>query len=230
MRRIAARTLAILVASAAALPAAGVAATPPPLDLEVRHTVVSHGADGVTRTTAFRERVHRRADLVWIERVLPHDAHAAAPHGAAGHEGHAHEDLATAARWITPVGQGIRLRLVVPYRKLVLEVPEPDRAAVGFEGDWETSTRFITARALAAMTPSARPAPRGARWYERRTGGGTTHVLWDVVGEYPRRVESRSAGGAIVRTSVAERVRAPSPPPWTAVTGWAAKEYTDVLD
>ncbi|WP_245529985.1 hypothetical protein [Anaeromyxobacter dehalogenans] len=222
-------TLAIGVASAAALPAAGVA-SPPPLDLELRHTVVSNGADGVTRTTAFRERVHRRADVVWIERVLPHEAHAAAPGGAAGHEGHAHEDLATAARWITPAGQGIRLRLVVPDRKLVLEVPEPDRAAVGFEGDWETSSRFIPARALAAMTPSARPAPAGARWYERRTAEGTTRVLWDVAGEYPRRVESRTAAGAIVRTSIAERVRAPSPAPWTAVAGWAAKEYTDVLD
>lgn len=230
MRRIPFRVLALLVATTAALPAGVAAASPPALDLEVRHTVVSVGADGVTRTSAFRERVHRRADLVWIERVVPPEAHAAATRGPPGHDGHAHEDLGAAVRWITPAGRGVRLRLVVPERKLVLEVPEADRGAVGFEGDWETSWRLVTVRALAAMSPSAGPAPAGARWYERRTAEGTTRVLWDVAGEYPRRVESRSVSGAVVKTSIAARIRAPSPAPWTQVAGYAAKEYTDVLD
>ena len=221
---------ALLAAAVAVLPAAAAGrGADADLDLEVHHTAVVVGADGVTRTSELRERVHRRAELVWIERVMPPGAHGVAAH-AAHDDAHAHEDLATAARWITPAGGGVRLRLVVPDRRLILEVPEADRAAVGFEGDWETSSRFVTARALAAMTPSSRGAPPGARWLERRTADGTTRILWDVRGAYPRRVEHRNAAGTVVKTSVAARIRAPSPAPWARVAGYAAKEYTDVLD
>jgi hypothetical protein len=224
--RVPAITVLVALALAAATPAV---AAPGDLDLTVRHTVVALGGDGVTRTTEFSERVHRRQDLVWIERVLPPGAHDAEDHAQRSGE-HKHPDLSAAARWITRDPAGIRLRLVLSHDKLILEVPPADRPTVGFDGDWETATRFIRSDALGAMTALSRSGLDGTRWYEQRTPGGTVRVLWDEKDAYPRRVEARNEAGTVVKTSVAERCRAPATPPWTVVGGFQAREYSDVLD
>ena len=67
------------LATAQSTPQAGAQAvgSGPSLDLMVRHTSVSLGADGVKRTAEFSERVHRRPQMVWIERVIP--PHAGSP-------------------------------------------------------------------------------------------------------------------------------------------------------
>ena len=60
-------------------------AAPPDLNLLVKHHMTELGADGVTRTVSFAERVYRRDGMVWIERVLPPEAHREADHAKGGH-------------------------------------------------------------------------------------------------------------------------------------------------
>lgn len=211
------------------LPAAAAAATAGDLDLLVRHEVVSVGTDGVTRQARFSERVHRRQDLVWVERVLPEAArHPADAHPA---EAHDHPDLAAAPRWLTRSDHGaMRVRLVDRPGRALIDVPPAEYENIGFDGKWDNAYHLLDPRRLAAMRPTTRQAPPGCRWYEAESGDSRLRVLWDEGRAFPRRVESSNRAGTAVKTMEASIVPAPATPPWERLAGYRGKEYSDYLD
>lgn len=209
-----------------------VAAAAGDLDLLVRHQVVSVGADGVTREVRFSERVHRRRDLVWVERVIPpaarHD-HVSDPKAHAGE--HDHADLAAAARWLTRSDDGaVRVRLVDRPGRALIDVPPAEYENVGFDGQWDGAYHLLDPHRLATMQPSPRKAPAGCRWYEAVASDSVVRVLWDEAAAYPRRVESSGRSGTVRKAMVAEVVPAPATAPWERLSGYRGREYSDYLD
>ena len=200
------------------------------LDLLVEHHLTELGADGITRTIQFQERVHRRQNLVWVERVIPEGAHDAAAHAEGGHD-HKHLDLAAAARWITlEGGKVVKVRLVNAHDRVVIDVPPAEFGDVGFDGSWENAFHLLDPRQLQAMKPAAGEAPPGTRWYQVVNGGRTVRVLWDDRAGIPRRVQSSDATGTSRKSMSARDVAAPRAAPWNGLAGFQQKVYSDFLD
>ena len=200
-------------------------AAPPDLNLLVKHHMTELGADGVTRTVSFAERVYRRAGMVWIERVLPPEAHREADHAKGGHD-HKHMDIAAAARWITKEGeQPVRIRLVNAHDKVVVNVPAAEYGNIGFDGNWANAQYLLDPQQLKTMTSKA------GGWYERSANGRSVKIQWDAKAEIPRRVESADRNGTFRRTMQAETIPAPNKAPWDETkSGYQSKEYSDYLD
>ena len=202
------------------------------LDLLVRHETRTLGADGVTRTTSFSERIHRRADMVWIERGLPTRLPAAShDHGAhaldAAAHGHSHAGVATAARWIARGADGqVSVRLVDAAMRAVIDVPPAEYANVGFDGSWAGTRHLLDPQMLATMRQVG--ASAGVRRYEARRGDTRVSIVWDVAGAFPRQVEAVDANGlrrTQVTASAPGRAR-----PWENLAGWRRMDYSDLLD
>jgi len=198
----------------------------PSLDLQVRHTSVSLGADGVKRTAEFSERVHRRPQMVWIERVIPPHAHSDDEH-AKGHKAHKHLDVAAAARWITRDERGEpRLRLVSAEDKVVIEIARTDYGNVGFDGAWAAAWHLIDPAVLQQLKAAT---PVGdTTTYTRQDANGRLTVVWNHKLMVPVSVESSGPQGS--RKTVVQTIAAPATPPWTRLDGYGKKDYSDYLD
>ena len=200
------------------------------LDLLVEHRVKAVGADGITRTTEFAERVVRRKDQLWIERVVPAGAREAKAHATGGHD-EKHLDLATAARWITlEGGKTLNLRLVSAEDKTVVSVPAAEYENIGFDGSWDSAWHLLDPRRLEKMKAVADDAPAGMRWYESVSGGTTVRVLWDEKAGIPRRVQSDNRKGTTRKLMSVQNIAPPKNPPWIAISSYRQRDYTDYLD
>jgi len=200
------------------------------LDLLVEHRIKAVGMDGVTRTTEFAERVVRRKDQAWIERVIPARAHKANAQTKSGHDDK-HLDLATATRWVTlENGKTLNVRLVSAEDKVVVSVPAAEYANIGFDGNWDNVWHLLDPRQLRNMTPVPGNAPAGMRWYESVSGGLTVRVLWDEKAEIPRRVESGNHAGTMRKQMSAKDMAPPRDLPWTLIGNFRQREYADYLD
>ena len=217
--------LLLLLGLAAALPAAA-----QDLALLIEHESVSLGADGVTRTTRFAERLIRRDQQSWIVRVIPDGAHENAEHQA-GDKAHKHMDLSSAARWIELQKDGkVRVRLVNNHDRLIVNVPPVDYANIGFDGKWISASNLLDPNHIKKMKASNRTAPAGARWYEGGTKDAKVFVLWDEEMQYPRRIESANNTGTRRNVMAVKREPMPKAMPWSSLKGFTEKEYSDLLD
>lgn len=200
------------------------------LNLTIRHEIVSLGSDGISRKSEFGERLYRRNDQVWVERIIPAGANSASDH--ANHaKDHKHLDLAASARWIVrEANGGLRVRLVNRYERMMVDITPPDYSNVGFDGDWDNAYHLISPKHLASMKPTGQTAPAGTKWYESRNQSGWVKVLWDEKEQYPRQVESGNDARTMHKSMVAARASAPAPLPWAALKAYERKEYSDTLD
>ncbi len=200
------------------------------LALRVEHETTALGADGVTRSTRFGERLIRRDNQSWVARILPPGAHDDSEHQTGG-KNHKHMDVSAAARWVQRSDDGtLRVRIVDSHEKLVVDVAAVDYANIGFDGRWSTAAQLLDPEQIKRMKPVARSAPAGARWYEGGSGGTRVHVLWDENARFPRRIESANSGGNRRATLTATREAMPAVMPWAGLDGYARKEYSDLLD
>lgn len=224
--------------AAAAAVAATVAATPaqaaPDVSLEVTHRSVSLGTDGIQRSTEFTERVLRRGDTVWVERVLPAGAHQEAEHrqarmGAA--KDHKHADLSAATRWIQKGADGKpRLKLVSAHDQIVVDIAPAEFATVGFDGAWPAAYHLIDPAVLQKLQPAARAGE--ARWFESppSTDRQQVRVLWDAKLEVPLQVQTRSANGLASRSTTVRLLASADKTPWQTTRHYTVKDYSDFLD
>lgn len=201
------------------------------LALQVEHVTTSTGADGVTRTTRFVERLVRRDDQSWLERVVPPGAHEEAEHQDAGAD-HKHMDVTAAPRWVSRGADGkLVVRLIDRHGQRAFEVGMADYGNIGFDGQWVTASQLLDPQQVRKMAPQQqRPAPAGTRWYET---GGRDHkvqVLWDEREQYPRRIESSNATGTRRSVMTASRETMPAKMPWSGVERYHQREYSDLLD
>jgi len=215
----------------AAVLAAGIAAAALPVlaqdaDLLVRHTIVSAGGDGIKRTVEFSERVVRRQDQVWIERVVPAGWHSAHEH-AAGDKGHKHLDVAAAARWLQRGKDGKpALQLASAEDKVLVDVAPTDYGNVGFDGSWTAAYHLIDPASLKALKVGSTTGDLTT--YVSQEPGRTLKVVWNTRLQYPVLVESTQ--GASSRKTVVQAQPAAAAPPWNATRGYQKKDFSDYLD
>ncbi|MCA8066528.1 hypothetical protein [Burkholderia sp. AU38729] len=224
------------------------------LDAVLLHESRTVTADGVTRTTMYRERMVRRDGHVWVERVLPvaaasghgddhdhdHDAggrtgvQPAAAH--AGHAGHKHFNFQAAARHVTYDGKTARIEYVDAAHRTVVSVPPAEYETTGFDGSWDNAYYVTPPSQLKRLAAAKRGDAPGTRWYEQAvdTPGarGVNRILWSETLQAPLSVEYRSADGRVVR----KLTLTPAPAarretlPWQTLASYTRKEYADYLD
>jgi hypothetical protein len=225
---------AALVLFAALGVAASAAWSAPDVQVEVSHASSALGADGIQRSTAFSERMVRRANTVWIERVLPASVQAEHAHDHAlspPAKGHKHVNLSAATRWIEKQANGrIKLKLVAASDKVVVDVAPAEYNNVGFDGSWLAAYHLMDPVGLKAMKQGEREG--AGRWYEAKSkaDASTVRVLWDEKLELPLKVLSRNAAGTTTRSTTVRVLGAVTPNPWTNTVQYAVKEYSDFLD
>lgn len=233
--------LSFSIAASFGLALSGAALAAPDTQVEVTHLSSSLGTDGIQRSTAFTERVVRRGNTVWIERVVPHAAQAAHRHEHDGvapvAKGHKHVDLSAASRWIEKLPDGkLKFKLVSTVDKVIVDVAPAEYGTVGFDGSWLTAYHLMDPRGIQGMTPGAKEG--AGRWYEAKsksksTGPGgpdTVRLLWDEKLELPLKVSSRNAAGTVTRSTSVRVLGAVTQAPWSAVSAYSVKDYADFLD
>ncbi|VWD21745.1 hypothetical protein BLA18112_05406 [Burkholderia lata] len=221
------------------------------LDAVLLHESRTVSADGVTRTTMYRERMVRRDGHVWVERVLPvaaagghgddhdHDHDAGARAGvqpAAAHTGHKHFNFQAAARHVTYDGKAARIEYVDAANRTVVSVPPAEYETTGFDGSWDNAYYVTPPSQLKRLAVAKRGDTPGTRWYEQAvdTPGtrGMNRILWSEKLQAPLSVEYRSADGRVVR----KLTLTPAPAarratlPWQTLASYTRKEYADYLD
>jgi hypothetical protein len=217
--------LAVVAALSASIHAAP-APTAADVDALVGYETQQVLSNGVTRTERWSERLIRRGDTVWAERVLPPQArHDAAPEPA----GHKHFDFDRAARLVTRDASGqTQLRFVDREHRIVVSVPKAEYGAVGFDGRWDAAASIVPA-ALAERMQSASGRTGDARWRTERAGGWSHRVLWSDAQQLALRVESQRDDGSVRRVVSVTRA-APGDLPWSGIAGYTQKEYDDFMD
>ncbi|WP_321802880.1 hypothetical protein [Burkholderia sp. BCC1993] len=240
--------LCVLACGVAALPAFAAA----DLDAVLLHESRTVTADGVTRTTLYRERMVRRDGHVWVERVLPAAAAGGGGHGddhdhdhdagrragvqpAAAHAGHKHFNFQAAARHVTYDGKTARIEYVDAANRTVVGVPPAEYETTGFDGSWDNAYYVTPPSQLKRLAVAKRGDAPGTLWYEQAvdTPGarGVNRILWSEKLQAPLSVEYRSADGRVVRKlTLTPAPAARDALPWQTLAGYRRKEYADYLD
>jgi len=187
---------------------------------------------GVTRTESWKERIVRRGDTVWTERVLPSQAHAAHSHETkAEHAGHKHFDADGAARWVQLDADGETvLRFVDRGHRMVVSIPKLEYDAVGFDGRFDAAAHVVPPAVVDRMPVLASRDASGGVWHVEKSGDWSHRVLWSAEKQVATRVESERADGSFKRTVTVEPVAPAAALPWADLSGYAQKEYDDFMD
>ena len=219
------RLIAFAALVAATLPAAA-AAPAPDVDALITYETRQVTAAGVTRTERWQERLVRRGDAVWTERVLPSGAGALrANDSAAEHAGHKHFDFDSAARLVQREADGqSRLRFVDREHRVVVSVPAAEFGAVGFDGNWEAAA-FVVPPAVIARMGAARDG-----WLREQANGWSHRVRWSEVRQLPVQLESQRDDGSIRRVVTITPATPAKALPWAGLADYTQKEYDDFMD
>lgn len=227
------RLHSLCIAAALVAVAASAHAAAPDLDAIVTYQTRQVSASGVTRTETWQERLIRRGDTVWTERVLPGRAAALhAQESAREHAGHKHFDFDSAARLLQRDADGqLRLRYVDREHRVVVSVPKAEFGAVGFDGRWDAAA-YIVPPALVERMSSAGVGGAKTGWRSENANGWSHRVQWSEARQVALRVESRRADGSTRRvvSVVPAMTVVASALPWNRIVGYVEKDYDDFMD
>jgi hypothetical protein len=215
--------------------AAAAPSPPPDLDAIVTYQTRQVLASGVTRDERWQERLLRRGDLIWTERMLS-AASSAARHPGTGaeHGAHKHFDFEAAARLVArgPHDE-TRLRYVDVAHRIVVGVPAAEYGAVGFDGRWDAAAYLVPPSVIASMRAlPVRAKEPGSRWIGEHAAAWSHKVLWSDRRQVALRIESAREDGSFRRTVTVTPApaKAAGSLPWLGVAGWEQKEYDDFMD
>lgn len=211
---------------------AGAAATD--FDAVVSYETRQVMASGITRVDSWQERLVRRGNQVWSERVMPVASHPGhEPDSAAEHIGHRHFNADTSARWLSLTPDGtVEVRFVDRENKVVVAVPRAEHSTVGFDGRFDAAASIVPPAAVQAMKPSGTSSASG-RWLTQRSDGWTHRVLWSPSKQLALKVESQRDDGSVrrvVNVKLLPDVAVRPAGPWEALAGYAQKRYDDFMD
>ncbi|WP_304360178.1 hypothetical protein [Collimonas fungivorans] len=224
--------LVLLSPLPAALAAAQVLVSAPDQNLQVQHYSMVLGRDGVKRETTFTERLYRRSDQVWTERLTVAETAAGTTDAADQHDhsGHNHPDAGSSPMWVRRQADGsLDARLIERHQRRTVKVDSQYYGNIGFNGNWGSTFYLSDPQSLKNMR-AVGPAKDGVQLYESKRGELTVRVSWDVKGQYPRLVESFDAHGMARRQTAVSVIAAPPVLPWKTLAGYAEIDYSDLLD
>jgi hypothetical protein len=207
----------LIAATLACVAAAGQAA--PDLDALVRYETRAVLANGTTRVETWSERLVRRGDRVWTERVLSAAAHEA----EAEHAGHKHFDAERAARLVILDKGEPQLQYVDREHRQVVHVPKAEWGAVGFDGRYDAAAHLVPPSLIERM------AVQG-EWRVQKAQGWTHRVLWSAERQVALRIESRRDDGSYVRRVNLQPMAAAAALPWTGLAAYQQHDYDDFMD
>ena len=124
----------------------------------------------------------------------------------------------------------LNVRLVESNDKAIVNIPKTEYDAIGFDGNWNTAYSLIDPTHLKKFKATNRAAPKNARWFESQNPQSYIHLLWDEKNQFQLQVESGSLDGRLKRTVKASVQLFPATTPWTAISKFNVKEYSDFLD
>lgn len=225
------RSLALILLLAAGQSLAATVAAPP-LDLNIQYYSKAVTAEGVTREVRYQETMLRRPGHVWVTRVLPPQAVAAAQAGDHEHSVHKHFNPALLPRHVQLAGDKPRLEYVDLAHKEVIAVPQGEYGNVDFDGSWPNAYYLFDPKLVMAMPLSSRASTvAGARWREQVRNGAFRRVLWDEQRQIPLVIESGDVAATIFnRIEVQPQASVAATVPWQNLKGFAQREYGDFLD
>jgi hypothetical protein len=228
---------AACLATALCLAAAGVVqaapAAAPALDAVVTTETKVVTAAGVMRTEVWQEKVVRRGDTVWTERILPPQAKDAHQHESKQeHAGHKHFDAEAAARWVQLDAKGQTvLRFVDRAHRMVVSVPKSEYEAVGFDGRFDAVAHIVPPSVIERMPVLASASKdASAVWHVEKNGQWSHRVLWSTQKQVALRIESERLDGGFKRVVTVEPVAAAAALPWDGLSSYVQKEYDDFMD
>ena len=209
------------------------------VDLVVTHTIKSLGTDGITRSAEFSERVVRRKDQIWTERIIPAEALSLLKEKNINNE--KEFDTALASRWVVRRNHAKpELMLVSARAKLVVPIDKPDYENVGFDGSWESAYYLLDPKILTQMRALGARQADGGQWYESnsqtkrgestQTSHSVTKIFWDETLKYPRQIESTRANKSDTKKMVATKAETTKILPWDLTKTYQHKNYADFLD
>jgi hypothetical protein len=206
------------------------AADLPPIDATLSYSSKLITRAGVTEERHYQERLVRRADTVWRERILP-AAHVGNSHEA--HSGHKDFDYESAAFWLSGSADRQTLRFVDRDDRVVVTVPAAEFETVGYDGAYLDAAALVDPKRVAQIPLSTRPSPvKGASWHEESKNGFYNRVLWLPSMQIALRVESGRDDGSVSRVTSVELLpsAAERPAPWLTAAAFEQKSYEDYLD
>lgn len=212
------------------------AAAVPCLSAVVTHSEHTEGSDGITREVTYRDRLQRCEDRVYITRLLPPAAAAAAalkPHRA--HGSHEAPDVSALPRLVVRAPDGrATLSILDAESKRIIDVDRGSFETLRFDPSFERASALVDSRALADMTrlDRASNAP-GAQWYGRQNGTHYVRVLWDAERRIALVVESGSLDGTVrddLRVQIVADAASPPPAAWSETKGFTHVDFADFGD
>lgn len=223
-----------------------VVATPAPgpdLDLSVHYTSRILTAEGVLRESRYEEKMMRRGDHVWTERVLPkdpsgheashgHGKQAAAKPSGKDEHGHRHFNHVMLPKHVFLTNGELRLEFVDFHQREVISIAPSEYENVNFDGSWANAFFLADPKIVSTIPVTHRASPvAGAQWRELAKGDMVQRVLWDGKRQIPLLVEKVDSRGRYVqRMEVKVQPGLAKSLPWERVKGYAQKEYADFLD
>ncbi len=199
---------------------AAAAQAAPDLDALVRYETRQVLSSGVTRVETWTERLVRRGDRVWTERVLPAGAHEA---DGPEHAGHKHFDADRAARLVVLDKGEPQLQYVDREHRQVVHVPKAEWGAVGFDGRYDAAAHLVPPSLVERM------AVQGG-WRVQKAQGWTHRVQWSGERQVALRIESRRDDGSYVRKVELKPVAAAAALPWNGLAAYQQRDYDDFMD
>lgn len=224
------KSLLVLALAAPQAPAATPAA--PPLDLRIQYYSKAISPEGVTREVRYEETMLRRPGHVWVSRILPPQAAAAAQAADHEHSVHKHFNPVLLPRHVQLAGDRTQLAYIDRRNKEVIAVPPGEYGNVDFDGSWANAYYLFDPKLVHAMPLSQRPSSvPGARWHEQVRNGSYRRVLWDEQRQIPLVIESGDQAATIFRrVEVQAQASLATTLPWQQLKGYAQREYGDFLD
>ena len=188
------------------------------------------GKDGVRQEMSYSELLYRQPNLLWIEREVPeaaqhlHDDH---HHGGLGHK---HADVTGAPLWIARDTQGkLDVKLVDRHEKRLIDIEEAYYGNVGFDGHWTESWHLADPETLKNLKPTKVTAD-GLETYEINRGTQKITLVWNSKGQYAQSISAKDEHGLSGRTINASEITPPKTLPWTQLSAYLPRDYSDLLD
>jgi hypothetical protein len=224
MRRAMHQTLKLTLAGVSLLAASWACAQD--VELLVKHTTVSSGADGVQRSTEYAERISRSNDHIWVSRMVPTKAHSDHDHAKDG-KAHKHLDVSTASRWISKDALGnAQISLVPSGQKVLVNISKSDWENVGFDGSWDAAWGLIDPARLKRMKTAT--VAGDLTTYILAEKGRSMKVVWNTKLRVPVLVESSDASSR--RQTAVQVLQVALSRPWEQSRNFEKRDYSDYLD